>query len=162
MKANMNKMRDNFALIALEHLDMLIAAAGYIGNEKISASAEMLAHPSTAWENIASLKTPRSGCAGAALNDIAYVLGGTAKGLPLNSVEMYSPASSRAEWSFAPPMRETRSGFAAVYAGGFIYAMGPARTAEAFGPWPPTPAPTPVTTASPTHLPNYAYSLSPS
>ena len=118
---DMNKGRSNFALIALEEWNIIVAAGGYIMADGISGpsnSAEVFTPGgndiSDEWTDIADLNQSRRACAGAALYGKAYVSGGVDKdNNTLDSVEVYDPADP-GKWLLAPKMSEPRAYHTAV------------------------------------------------
>ena len=116
---DMNNERADFALIALEEWNIIVAAGGYIqGDPQPTNSVEVFTpggkDRDDKWTDITDLNQSRRACAGAALYGKAYVAGGVDKGNnTLDSVEVYDPADP-GKWSLAPKMSEPRAYHTAV------------------------------------------------
>ncbi|MBI4419300.1 MAG: hypothetical protein HY560_00600, partial [Gemmatimonadetes bacterium] len=80
--------------------------------------------PSPAWASVAPLATARFGFGAAVAAGRIYVIGGEGSGgIPLASVEVYSPTTNA--WTPGPPLPEPRVGLAAVTgADGRVYVFG--------------------------------------
>lgn len=85
------------------------------------------------WKTIKPMNVARYLGSVAVLNEYIYVVGGIARYVLTNSVELYDPKND--EWIQLPPMGETRKEFALFMSKGFLYALGWNEVIERYDPW---------------------------
>ncbi len=97
-----------------------IYVIGGENGEEIS-SVEVLDPGTGTWDAGTPMPTARHGIASVVVDDLVYVLGGTADGVPLSTVEVYDPVLD--SWSRRAAMPTPRSGLVAVEWNNKIFAI---------------------------------------